>query len=251
VNNLKKSLNEVQSEKDDEYEVALANMMKSGEVFELLTYSGNWNTIKYPWHVLNSMQYFLSSIKGQNISKSAKISKGAIINGDVVIEDNVKILDGAIINGPVFIGKNSIIANHTLIRDSNIGEDCIIGGSEVARSYLGSNVELHRNYVGDSILESNISFGAGAITANFRADEKEIAVNVKGVEIASGRKKLGSIIGSDVKIGVGTLLMPGTKIGSNSIIGPGLVIKSDIEDNKYIQLKQEIIEKENNINLKN
>ena len=46
----------------------------------------------------------------------------------------------------------------------------------------------------------------------------------------SKRTKLGAIIGSHVRIGVNTSIMPGIKIGTNSMIGAGLRIDRDIPD---------------------
>jgi len=130
---LKEFLENAKSEKDDVFEVALSNMMKSDQKFLLLPYNGIWKTIKYPWQVLDVMDFYLTDIKGQNISPKAEISPNAHIKGDVIIEEGVKIFDGAVVSGPVYIGKNTIVANGALVRQSMIGENCVIGfDTEVA-----------------------------------------------------------------------------------------------------------------------
>ena len=60
----------------------------------------------------------------------------------------------------------------------------------------------------DSIIGNNCGFGAGAICANLRLDEKKIEET----------NKLGAILGDNIRIGVNTSLMPGVKIGSNTMI---------------------------------
>ncbi len=233
---LQQALEKAKSQNDDVYEIALSNMMSKGEIFEMLEYKEFWGTIKYPWHVLNLMNYFLGQITKPKISKNVLIAKSAKINGNVIIEDGVKIFDNAVINGPVYIGRNAIIGNNALVRDSIIGDNSVIGfASEVARSYLKSNVWLHMNYIGDSIIEDNVSFGSTSLTANFRLDESMIKVNVKGEKINTKLTKLGAIIGSNVRIGVEVKTMPGIKIGSNSIILPGIILSQDIKEDSFVK----------------
>ncbi len=239
------------SNKDDLYEVALDSMMKSNTKFKFLEYKGQWKTIKYPWHVLDVMEYFLNTIKGQNISTKADISKSAFIKGDVIIEDGVKVFEGAIINGPCYIGKDTIIANNSLVRNSMIGDNCVIGfATEVARSYFKDNVWLHKNYVGDSILESNISFGSNSVTGNLRLDEQNIFKEVKREKVDTQRNKLGAIVGSNVRIGINVNTMPGISIGENSFIGPNVNIEKDVPEKQFIKVVQELESKENNFDIR-
>lgn len=243
-------INNAKSKEDDVYEVALSNMMESGEEFGMIEYDGVWETIKYPWHVLSMMEYYLSQIQKRKISKSAKIAKTAVINGNVIIEDGVKVFDHAVINGPAYIGKNSVIANGALVRDSIIGENCVVGfATEVARSYVSDDCWFHTNYVGDSILGENVSMGSGAVTGNLRLDEGEIGVRVKAEKVMTGRNKLGNIIGSNVRIGINASLMPGIKIGSNSVVGAAVLLCEDLNDGKYIAINAEIDVKENKLNI--
>ncbi|MBW7953423.1 hypothetical protein H3C67_01415, partial [Candidatus Dojkabacteria bacterium] len=250
VAELKSALEKASSSKDDVYETALADMMKAGNKFFMLNYSGVWKTIKYHWHVLDVMEYYLSTITTPSISSSATIAKTAVIKGNVIIEDNVKVFDGAVINGPAYIGKNCIIANNALVRSSIIGNDCVVGfASEVARSYLRDNVWLHMNYIGDSVIESNVSFGSTSLTANFRLDEQNVKVLVKGEKVDSQKNKVGAIIGSNVRIGTGVNIMPGITIGSNSFVSSGILLERDVAAGSFVKLKQELVVKENNFDI--
>jgi len=170
---------------------------------------------------------------------SALISKSAIIKGPVIIKSNVKIGDFVKIVGPCFIDEKTIIADYTLIRNSHIGKKCLIGArSEIARSYIGNNTLLHQNYIGDSVLGNNVLFGAGAITANFRFDEKIIKSSIKNININTNLQKFGAIVGNNSKIGVNATLLPGVKIGENCRIMPGKIIQKDIEDNVFFGKKK-------------
>lgn len=239
----------VRTDKDDQYEVAMNNMIKDGFIFKVAKYEGEWIPIKYPWHMFDLLKYFLDKVK-RKISNTAVISPKATIEGNVIIEDGVKVFEGAIIKGPCYIGKNSIVGTNTLIRNySQLGDDCIVGYStEITNSWIGDDCWFHTNYVGDSIIGDNCSFGSGAVTANFRFDGKRIKVKIRENDIDSGRDKLGAIVGEDSQIGVNAIILPGKKLGPNSIVGPGVCLQDDLESNKIILVdKKSYTIKENEI----
>lgn len=238
------ALRSVSSERDDRYELALQTLM-SEHNFEAVPYTGFWRPIKFPWHVLDLMQ-FSFKVMGARIHPSVQIAETAVIKGDVVLEEGVKVFDHATIVGPAYIGKNTVVANNALVRESMIGDNSVVGySSEIARSFIGDNCWFHSNYVGDTVMGDDCSFGAGAICANLRLDEKEIS----SAGQATGRNKLGPILGSHIRIGVQTSLMPGIRIGSNSMITSGLVIAEDIEEGKFVSGKTELSIKENTAQL--
>lgn len=233
-------LKKVKSNKDDRYEVALSRMIKDGFKMRAIEYNGYWQPIKYPWQIHNVFLHFAGTHK-KSIAKSAKIAKSAVVGGDVVIGNNVKIYDGAVINGPCYIGDNCVIATNALVRESNIGKNCVIGfGSEIARSYLGNNVWTHCNYLGDSVIGENVSFGSGTVIGNLRLDEHNVQVDFDGKKINTESAKFGAIIGDNVRVGINVSLMPGIKIGNNSFIGAGIVIAENIPDNTYVRGKWEL-----------
>lgn len=191
-------------------------------------YNGYWHFLKYPWHVLDVQSFFLSQLKSYR-GKNVYIDKTAIVEGSVYLEDGVSIYEFAKVRGPAYIGKNATVGNYSLMRESSIGQDSMIGsGSEVARSYCGKNVWLHRNYVGDSVIDDNVLFGAEAVCANFRFDEGNVHSMIKGARVDTQRHKLGVMIGSDAKIGVNVSLMPGVKINPHSRIMPNSLVTKDI-----------------------
>jgi NDP-sugar pyrophosphorylase family protein len=229
-----KYLGTTSSNRDDVYENTLNIMLNNNYKMKAVEYQDIWHAIKYPWHILDVMKYFLDKIEERK-SRKTEISDKATIIGKVIIEDNVKILEGSAIRGPSYIGKNSVIGNNVLVRNSYIGDNCVIGyNTEVKQSYINDGCWFHSNYVGDSVIDYNCSLGAGAVTANLRLDESEIELKLDEQKINTSHDKLGAFIGADCRVGINTSIMPGIRIGSNSVIGPHLNIEHDIDSGKRV-----------------
>lgn len=225
----------IKTQKDDLYESAINKLLKSSLKQTHFIYQSYWYALKFPWHVLEIMKSFLSTIKESKISPTSEISKNALITGPVIIGENVRIGDFSKIVGPAYIGDNSIVGDYTMIRESQIGEDCLIGSfSEAARSYIGNNVFLHRNYIGDSVLDNDVMFGAQAVTGNFKFDGQKVFSEVNEEKIDTNKNKLGAIVGNLSKVGVNATIFPGIKIGKKTWIGPGEKVKYDVEDKIYL-----------------
>ena len=120
--------------------------------------------------------------------------------------------------------------------------------SETKNSLIFSNTAVpHFNYIGDSIVCENVNLGAGAKLSNLRFDNSSIKMNINGRLIDSGRRKLGAIIGPNVKTGINVSVMCGKKIGENSIIGAHTLVNEDVPPNTlyYQGSNANIIKKEN------
>ncbi len=222
------------------YELGINALIQQGlRCHAEITKEENWNYLKYPWNVLSMKDAFLGGLTGQSIDASAIIKENVSIEGPVIIEAGVKIFEGTKIVGPCFIGQDTIIGNNNIIRASVIGKRCVTGfNTDITRSYIGENCWFHSNYIGDSVLDDDVSMGSGTVVANLRLDEKNIATTVKKERIDSKRNKLGTMIGSHVRIGVNVSIMPGIKIGSNTYIGAGVVLDQDLENSSFCMMKK-------------
>lgn len=230
---LLKALKQASSDHDDVYEQALTTLMKE-ETFVMAPYEGSFASLKYPWNVLDVMDILLDRVEKKQ-GKNVEIRGNVVIEGNVVLGDNVKVFENTKIVGPCYIGTNSIIGNNNIIRGSHIGAGCVTGfNTDITRSYVGDNCWFHSNYVGDSVLEEDISMGSGNVLANLRLDEDEIFSVVGGERINTKRTKLGAIIGSHVRIGVNTSVMPGVKIGTHCMVGAGLTVDRDIPEGSFV-----------------
>ena len=234
-------IKKTRSSKDDVYEKALTRFCE-GHTVSAATAGGYWQAVKHPWDMLSLWELMQKNVK-KRISKKARIHAKSVLEGEVIIEAGATVLAGAVVVGPCYIGKNATIGNNAVVRSSAIGEGAVVGAhSEVARSILSEKVMLHRNYVGDSILASKASMGAGAITANKRIDEKTICVKKSdGKKCDTGKLKLGAIIGEETSIGVNTSVQPGALIGKKTLIGSGCVISGYIKDKQFIIKKEQVI----------
>ncbi|MGL5830955.1 MAG: sugar phosphate nucleotidyltransferase [Candidatus Altimarinota bacterium] len=245
-------VNKAKSEVDDIYETALQEIMNAGKKIKVCRYQGKWQPIKYPWHIYDAARMlFEKEVKrrGGNLqSGDLKKADSAVIKGEVIIEEGVKIMENAVIRGPVYLGKGCVVANNALVRESFLAEGCVAGfTTEIARSYLGRDVWTHSNYIGDSVIGNNVSFGAGANTGNLRLDEGNVGVRIKGVKVDSGRQKLGLIAGDNIRVGINVSFMPGVKVGGGTMIGGGVTINEDIGENKFVCAeKNQLVIKENN-----
>jgi len=172
-----------------------------------------WTHVGLLWHLLEANQMVLEEY-GTMIGK------------------NVKIKPGAYIEKPVAIGDNSVIGPNCYVRNfSSIGKNCKVGNAvEVKNCIIMDNSFVsHLSYVGDSVIGRNCNIAAGTIFGNLRLDEKPIGMKVNGQMMNSGKRKLGSIVGDNVKFGVNCTIMPGKKIWPNIHIPPCTIIKNDIE----------------------
>ncbi|HIJ17858.1 MAG TPA: NTP transferase domain-containing protein [Thermoplasmata archaeon] len=201
-------------------------MAKSHLYTHLLT--GEWMDVARPWDLLEANRILM---EGLETRIEGTVSDKATIVGDVEIGKGSEVLAGSYIVGPAIIGKDCVIGPNAYIRPStSIGDGCKIGNSvEIKNSIIMDGTKVpHLSYVGDSVIGERCNLGAGTKIANLRLDEKEVMVVVDGKKTGSGRRKLGAIIGDDVKTGINATIDVGTIIGEGSFIGMGALAKGTI-----------------------
>lgn len=139
------------------------------------------------------------------------------------IGEGVKIEEGAHIRGPAIIGPRSTIGHASLLRENCIlGEGVHIGhGVEVKHAiFLNRARSAHLNYIGDSIVGSEVNISGGAMIANFRLDKQPVSVSYNGRKIDTGLLKFGAVVGDGSMIGVNAVLNPGTILGKKCVVYP-------------------------------
>jgi len=201
-------------------------MAKSHLYTHLLT--GEWMDVARPWDLLEANRILMDGLETRI---EGTVSDKATIVGDVEIGKGSEVLAGSYIVGPAIIGKDCVIGPNAYIRPStSIGDGCKIGNSvEIKNSIIMDGTKVpHLSYVGDSVIGERCNLGAGTKIANLRLDEKEVMVVVDGKKTGSGRRKLGAIIGDDVKTGINATIDVGTIIGEGSFIGMGALAKGTI-----------------------
>jgi UDP-N-acetylglucosamine diphosphorylase/glucosamine-1-phosphate N-acetyltransferase len=166
-----------------------------------------WMPIGYPWKLLEANEAILKEI-GSQIHPGANISEKAQIEGPVAIGKGAQ-LKNCVVRGATSIGAGSVIGNFV----------------EVKNSIIMDNTKIpHLSYVGDSVIGSNCNFGAGTNIANLRFDDRNVRVKIRGKLVDSGRRKLGCIMGDNVKTGINASIMPGVAISPGTFVKAGSVL---------------------------
>ena len=208
------------SDRDDVYEQALEKMLHEHPAI-LVETAATHPSFKYPPSVLTVMDELLDQALVPGIDGTASIAPTAVVSGDrVQIAEGARILDHATVKGPCYIGKNVVVGNGALVRNSTVEEGSEVGyNSEIARSYIGPHTKCHTSYVGDSVVEGESNLAAGTVTANLRFDEKNIIVHLPSGPYDTGKRKFGAILARGAKTGIHASLMPGKVVTPGEIVG--------------------------------
>ena len=171
----------------------------------------------YAWEVLPEIKAFILKL-GPTLPE-AEFDHPA---QDVWIAKDAKVFPSAYIGGPCIIDHEAEVRHCAFIRGSAIvGKGCVVGNSvELKNVVLFDKVQTpHYNYVGDSVLGYKAHMGAGSITSNVKSDKTLVVV--KGdVEIETGLKKFGAILGDNVEVGCNSVLNPGCVLGRRVSVYP-------------------------------
>lgn len=198
----------------------------------------DWFDVGRPWDLLDANNWALKRMEHKVLGT---VEQGAHLIGPVSVAETARIRSGAYIEGPVFIGEECDIGPNCYIRSgTSLGKKVRVGNAcEIKNSVIMDNTHVgHLSYVGDSILGEKCNLGAGTITANYRLDGGSIKMMVKGQVVNTGRRKLGAVLGDNVKTGIKSLFMPGVKVGVNSWVGPNFMVERDLPANTMAFLKQ-------------
>lgn len=194
----------------------------------------------YPWEVLDGIGDFILALgptlppeeydnpaEGVWVAKDARVFPSAYIGAPCIIDHEAEIRHCAFIRGSAVVGKNAVVGNSV----------------ELKNVVLFDNVQTpHYNYVGDSVLGYKAHMGAGSITSNVKSDKTPVVV--KGdVEIPTGRKKFGAILGDFVEVGCNSVLNPGTVIGRHTNIYPLSCVRGVIPADSIYKGKNDIAAK--------
>jgi UDP-N-acetylglucosamine diphosphorylase/glucosamine-1-phosphate N-acetyltransferase len=219
---------------------ALSLLIESGKtVLASKVSKADWIDIGRPWDLLEANSWALKRMEHEVYGA---VEEGAHLVGPVTVAETARIRSGAYIEGPSFIGEGSDIGPNCYIRPcTSIGKNVRVGNAcEVKNSIVMDGTHIgHLSYVGDSILCERCNLAAGTITANLRLDDGSVKMLVKGKVVDSGRRKLGAVLGADVKTGINALLMPGVKVGARSWIGANFTVHRDVPADTIVLLKQD------------
>ena len=145
----------------------------------------------------------------------------------------VHVEEGAIVEphvhliGPCIIESKATIRSHAYVREYTwmMTESLLGHASESKHSlFLPGAKAPHFNYVGDSILGSNVNLGAGVKLSNLRNDGQHIVIWLDDVRRETGLRKFGAILGDNAQLGCNAVTNPGTVLGKSSMVHPNTTV---------------------------
>lgn len=197
---------------------------------------------EHPWLALPKLKEYISGL----IAKLSEKDDYYFYSENVLVSKSAVISPNATICGPTVIGASTEVRTGAFIRGSVIvGEGCVVGNScELKNAVLFDNVQVpHFNYVGDSILGYRSHTGAGVITSNVKSDKTLVTVKGEGINVETGLKKFGAMLGDFVEVGCNSVLNPGTVIGRHTNIYPLSSVRGVIPDNSIFKAQNNVVPK--------
>jgi bifunctional UDP-N-acetylglucosamine pyrophosphorylase / glucosamine-1-phosphate N-acetyltransferase len=157
------------------------------------------------------------------------IDINAVFEGTVELGDNVRIGPNVLLRDSR-LGEGCVVHANTIVEGADVGPGCDLGpfarlrpGAELAEGVrIGNFVEIkksrvgagskvnHLSYVGDAEIGTRVNVGAGTITCNY-----------------DGVNKHRTVIGDGVFVGSNTALVAPVEIGAGATIGAGSTITKD------------------------
>jgi len=218
-----------------EYEItrSIEILMDSDEVRAYVP-AERWVDIGAPWDLLTANEIYMENLE---TSIEGTVEDNVQIRGDLVLGKGALVKSGTYIEGKVFIDESAVVGPNTFVRGSTyIGRNSKVGAfCEVKNSIIMEDSHVpHHNYVGDSIIGSRCNLGSGTKVANLRIDGRTVPVVLKGKRMDSGRRKLGVIMGDDVKTGINATIDPGTVIFGKAKVGPGVRVGGAVGKDSWV-----------------
>lgn len=169
-----------------------------------------------PWEITENLTAILNELI-LHLDTDFDVKNGIAIHKTAIIEQ------GVILKAPIIVGENCFVGANAYLRGGVFLDRSVrIGpGCEIKTSIICSGSSIaHFNFVGDSIIGSNVNFEAGAVTANHfnERTDKKISVLHKSILIETGSEKFGSLIGDNSRIGANAVLSPGTILEANAVV---------------------------------
>jgi bifunctional UDP-N-acetylglucosamine pyrophosphorylase/glucosamine-1-phosphate N-acetyltransferase len=198
----------------------------------------DWFDIGQPWDLLEANVWMLQRMDHKILGT---VEDGAHLLGPVTVAKTARIRSGAYIEGPSFVDEGADVGPNCYIRPcTSIGRNTRIGNAcEIKNSIIMDRTHMgHLSYMGDSIIGEHCNLAAGTLIANLRFDDGHVKMVVKNKVVDTGRRKLGAVLGDEVKTGINALFMPGVKIGPNCWIGANFLVQRDIEANTIAAIEQ-------------
>lgn len=186
--------------------------------------------------------------KNAKIGKNVKTGVGCVIEPNVEIGDNTVLHHNVIIRSGTTIGNNCVIKSGTIIGESGFNPSTQkdgtkrllkhFGGVKIKNNvHIGSNCNIHKGSIEDTIIESRVKMNASVHIAHN-------CIIGKGTVITMPVYICGSVtVGKECHIAAVTIRNQ-RKIGDRAVLGLGAVVVKDVlADTTVIGNPAKIMEK--------
>jgi bifunctional N-acetylglucosamine-1-phosphate-uridyltransferase/glucosamine-1-phosphate-acetyltransferase GlmU-like protein len=172
-----------------------------------------------PWELTARSEHIVRELLA---SLSAEYS----VSNEVAVHVTATVEPGAVLKGPLALGPHCFVASGAYLRGGNwVSSNCTFGpGAELKSSFVFSGTKLaHFNFVGDSILGSDVNLEAGSIICNYRNERanKEVLVRRGATLLGTGVQKFGAVVGDHCRIGANAVVAPGALLSPHSVVARG------------------------------
>ena len=195
----------------------------------------------YPYEVLPQIGSYI-----KELGKTLNPEKFTALEGDIYIAKSAKVAPSALINGPCIIDEDAQIRHCAFIRgNAVVGKGAVVGNStELKNCILFDKVQVpHYNYVGDAVLGFKAHMGAGAVTANVKADNSNVTIRGLEGNLETGLRKVGAVLGDYADVGCNSVLTPGVVIGKGTNVYPTSMVRGEVPANSIYKEKGKIVPK--------
>lgn len=181
-----------------------------------------WLDAVYPWDLLALNEHVLS---GNGRDLQGTVEEGVVVRGNVRIGANARIMANSVLEGPIVIGGGATIGPNAYIGpNTSIGENCTIGPFSVIKDSLimddvlvGAHSSVHK-----TIMDQGSSIGDF-----FAVEQGEYTIKL---ERFTAKKTLGAVVGSDCEVSHHVCLGTGVILGNGCRVGPMRALRDNLPD---------------------
>ncbi len=152
------------------------------------------------------------------IARGAKVGPLAVLDataGPIYVAHGAIVAPHTVVNGPCVIGGGTQLLGG-FVSGSTFGPECRVAGEVEASVWQGYGNKRHHGFLGHSLVGEWVNLGALTTTSDLKNNYGHVRVRVDREDMDSGSSKVGSLIGSHVKTGIGTLLPTGASVGTGA-----------------------------------
>lgn len=179
-----------------------------------------------PWELTTNSQAIVRQLLAALDTREYRVS------AEVAVHNTATVEEGAVIKGPLILGPHCFVAAGAYLRGGNwVADHCTFGpGAELKSSFVFQGTKLaHFNFVGDSVLGTDVNLEAGSIICNYRneRENKVVHVHAGGKLYSIGCEKFGALVGDHSRIGANAVLAPGAILPSGFVVRRGSLLDGE------------------------